>query len=75
MAKGYIKIWCHTGELEATQKELLGIPEVKSAELTAGEQDLIAMVEASSYEEILNLVVKKIRNSKGVRNTITNLIL
>jgi DNA-binding Lrp family transcriptional regulator len=75
MAKGYIKIWCRTGELEDAREELLKIKEVKSAELTAGEQDVIALVEATSYEEILNLVVKKIRNTKGVRNTITNLIL
>ena len=75
MAKGYIKIWCHTGELESAKDELLKVDEVKSAELTAGEQDIIALVEAMSYEEILTIVVKKIRNTKGVRNTITNLIL
>ena len=75
MAKGYIKIWCHSGELEIAKEELLKLEEIKSAELTAGEQDIIALVEGSSYEEILNIVIKKIRSTKGVRNTITNLIL
>ena len=75
MAKGYIKIWCHSGELETAKEELKKIEEVKSAELTAGEQDIIILVEASSYEEILNIVVRRIRSTKGVRNTITNLIL
>ena len=57
------------------KSEILKVPGVLSADITGGEQDIIALIEAPSYEEILNLVLGKIRRVNGVKSTTTNLIL
>lgn len=75
MARAYLKIDVEPG-MERTAKEaLLQINGVSSAELTAGEQDIIALVEQDSYENVLKLVVDKVRRVNGIVGTVTNLIL
>lgn len=75
MSKAYVKIWVYPGKEKEAIKELRRQKCVHSAELTAGEQDLIALVEGKSYEDILQIVVKQIRTLKSIRNTVSNLIL
>lgn len=75
MARAYLKIDVEPG-MERTAKEaLLQINGVSSAELTAGEQDIIALIEQDSYESVLKLVVDKVRRVNGIVGTVTNLIL
>ncbi|HAV43688.1 TPA: AsnC family transcriptional regulator [bacterium] len=75
MAKAYLKIDVEPGKEKTVKGALLKIKGVSSAELTAGEQDVIVLVEQKSYEDILKLVVNKVRKVPGIVGTVTNLIL
>ena len=75
MPKAFVKVWTDAGKETAVCAALRKTTAVKSAELTAGDQDIIAVVQAKSYEALLKLVVSKIRKIKGVARTVTNLIL
>lgn len=75
MARAYLKIMVEPGKESEVKSSLLGIGGVKSADLTTGEQDIICLIEADSYEVLLNLVIKQLRPIAGVTRTVTNLIL
>lgn len=75
MALAYLKIMIEPGREEVVKASLSKIPQIKRADLTSGEQDLICLIEGNSYEELLNLVVKKIRLIEGIADTTTDLVL
>ena len=75
MSRAYVKIWVYPGKEKDAVRDLRRLKCVLSADLTAGEQDMIALVQGKSYEDILQIVVKQIRTLKSVRNTVSNLIL
>ncbi len=75
MAKAYLKVLTKPGKERAVKDALLKIKGVSAADLTSGEQDIIATISGKNYEEILNLVVKKVRGIKEIERTVTNLIL
>ena len=75
MAKAYVKVWVQPGMEKTVQQELLDLDQFMTADVTAGEQDLICLVEATSYDELLQTVMKRLRAVKGVTRTVTNLIL
>ena len=75
MARAYLKLWTKTGREGTVRDELLAIKGVTMADLTAGEQDIIAVVEADSYEDLLQIVVGQIRPLGGVERTVTNFAL
>lgn len=75
MAKAYVKVWVQPGQERTVQQELLDLDQFMTADVTAGEQDLICLVEAQSYDELLQTVMKRLRAVKGVTRTVTNLIL
>ncbi len=75
MAKAYLKIKVEMGKERAVRDALLRFSEVKSAELTTGDQDILVLVEADSYEDILLAVVDRLRALKGIKSTVTDLVL
>ncbi len=75
MAKAYVRICVNVGKERELRDEIRTYPEVKSADITAGEQDIIALIEGKSYEDILETVVKKIRKNPNIKVTWTNFIL
>jgi hypothetical protein len=75
MAKAYVKVWVQPGMEKAVQKELVDVDQFMTVDITAGEQDMICLVEAGNYEELLTIVMKRLRAVKGVTRTVTNLIL
>ena len=75
MAKAYLKIKVEMGKERGVRDVLLRFSEVKSAELTTGDQDILALVEADNYEDILLAVVDRLRALKGIVSTVTDLIL
>ncbi len=75
MAEAYVKIWVYPGKEKAALATMRKAKEVKTARLTAGEQDIVAHVTGKSYEGILKYVMNNVRTIPAVRNTITNLIL
>jgi len=75
MAEAYLKIKVEMGKERSVRDALLKFDEVKRADLTTGEQDILALIKAPSYEDILGVVVDRLRALKGVVSTETNLIL
>jgi len=75
MAKAYLKINVSPGEEREVKKQLLAHKDVLQADLTSGEQDIIALIEAANYEGLMNFVVTELRLIEGITKTITNLIL
>jgi len=75
MSKGYLKIAIEPGREEVVKAALSKIPQIRQIDLTSGQQDLICLIEGNSSEEILNLVVKKIRLIEGITNTITDIVI
>jgi len=75
MAKAYLKIKVEMGRERAVRDALLTFEEVKAAEVTTGDQDVLALIEADSYDDILQVVIDRLRTIKGVTGTRTDLVL
>ena len=75
MAKALIRICVVVGKERKIRDSLRRLKEVKLAEITAGEQDVIAIVEGKTFEAILKTVTAKVRKNDGIKITWTNFIL
>lgn len=75
MARAYLRINTDIGREVEVRDRLRQVEEVISADITAGEQDIICLVESTSVDSILDLVVSKVRGIEGIQGTTTNLIL
>lgn len=75
MAKAYLRIIVEAGKERQVRDALRKISGVKSADLTTGEQDVIALIEGKSVEELLKTVIDNVRKTSGVRETVTNLVM
>jgi DNA-binding Lrp family transcriptional regulator len=65
VARAYVKINVAAGKER----------EVASADLTSGDQDIIALVQADSFDELLDLTLNQLRTIEGVTGTVTNLVV
>lgn len=75
MAKALIRICVVVGKERKLRDSLRKLKAVQLAEITAGEQDVIAIVEGKSFEDILLTVTSRIRKNDGIKITWTNFIL
>ncbi|UCD57395.1 MAG: Lrp/AsnC ligand binding domain-containing protein [Candidatus Hydrogenedentota bacterium] len=75
VARAYLKILVEAGMEREVCNTLKKLPEVKSADLTTGDQDIIAVIEAPSYETLLKTIVEEMRQIKGISSTSTSLVL
>ncbi len=75
MAKAYLRINTDIGREVDVRNQLREVQEVISVDITAGEQDIICLVEGDSVDSILDLVVSKVRGIDGIQGTTTNLVL
>jgi len=75
MVRAYLKIKTEMGKERGVRDALLRFTEVKSADLTTGDQDILVLIEADSYEDILLAVVDRLRSLKGIVGTVTDLVL
>ncbi len=75
MARAFLKINVEPGEEKEVIVRLKSFENVVDANLTSGEQDIIAQIKASNYEELMRFVVTELRATDGITKTITNLIL
>ena len=73
MARAYLRIWVESGQEDAVRGELLDTKGIIAADLTAGDQDLMVILEADSYEDVVQIVLGQVRVLKGVKKTITSL--
>lgn len=72
MVKAYLKIDIETGKENDVKAALKKVTGVKSADFVTGLQDLLATVEAKSYEEIVTKTLAEVRKVKGIRKTVTD---
>lgn len=75
MVRAYLRINVAAGKEREVREALNDLVGVKSADLTAGEQDIIAIVEGTTYEDILKNVLNNLRNLEGIIGTTTSLVL
>ncbi len=75
MARAYLKVIVEMGKERSVRDALLKFDQVKGADLTTGSQDILACIEADSYEDILQVMVDRLRALKGVKGTTTDLVL
>lgn len=71
MAHAYILINCTKLDLERIVKDLQKIPEVIECNSLFGSFELICKVVAPSYNDISEIVSKKIRKIPGIKSTVT----
>jgi len=75
VARAYVKINVAAGKEREVRDTLLERREVKTADLTSGDQDIIALVEAETFDELLDLTLNQLRTIEGVTGTVTNLVV
>lgn len=75
MARAYVKISVAAGKERDVRDKLRARSEVTSADLTSGDQDIIALVEADSFDSLLDLTLNQLRTIEGVTGTVTNLVV
>lgn len=73
MARAYLRIFVDAADEDRILKELLKVDGIKLADLTMGEQDAIAVVEADTFDDIVQIVLGQVRHIRGITRTITNL--
>jgi DNA-binding Lrp family transcriptional regulator len=69
--KAYILIKIRTGEVNDVVKQLRKIAAVKSAEMTFGPYDAIAVVENSDVSQLGTLLATVIQPIPGIEQTLT----
>lgn len=75
VARAYVKISVAAGKEREVRDALRARPEVASADLTSGDQDIIALVQADGFDELLDLTLNQLRTIEGVTGTVTNLVV
>jgi len=73
MARAYLAIDAAVGKERAVRNALKKVQNVVRADLVTGRYDIIAIVEARSFEALFNTVLKKVRAVKGITRTITHI--
>ena len=66
----YVLIICEVGAEKSILAELKSLESVKEVSGLFGSYDIIVKLEATSEEEIKDIVVSKIRNLKKIRTTV-----
>lgn len=74
MAKAYLKIDIEAGKEKEVRDALRKISRVKSVDFVTGTQDILALVEGTSYEEIVTKILAEIRKVKGINKTVTDFV-
>ena len=75
MAKAYLKINVIPGKEKVIRSALAEIKGVKEAHITTGSQDIMAFIETDTFENLLKLVLAKLRIIEGITKTDTSFIL
>jgi DNA-binding Lrp family transcriptional regulator len=69
--KAYILIKVRTGEIKEVVKQLRKMQQVKSAEMTFGPYDVIAVVDNGDIGKLGSLIAGEIQPIPGVEQTLT----
>jgi uncharacterized protein with GYD domain len=67
----YVLISCVMGQESSTMEQIKAISQIKTAMITYGEYDIVAKIEASTSEELAQIISLQIRQIQKIRSTIT----
>ena len=70
----YVLIVCDVGAEKSILSELKSLESVKEIRGLFGSYDIIVKLEATSEEELKDIVVSKLRNLKNIRTTLTLIV-
>ena len=73
--EAFVFIECEHAKSREVQERILKIAGVKEARIVTGPYDLIAVVEASNFKVLGDVVMSKIQSLKFVKRTLTNVII
>lgn len=73
--KAYVFIECVHAKCREVQEHILKIGGVEEVSVVTGPYDLIALVEASSFKVLGDVLISKIQSTPDVKRTLTNVIL
>jgi len=73
--EAYVFIECEHARSKEVQSKLIKIGGVKDARIVTGPYDLIALVTASNFKVLGDVVISKIQAISHVKKTLTNVII
>lgn len=73
--EAFVFIECVHPRAREVQKGLLKIGGVQDARIVTGPYDIIALVAASNFKVLGDVVISKIQSTPHVKKTLTNVIL
>ena len=71
MAKAFVTIHCSKSDEYSVMKNLEEIPEVVEANVLVGHDELICKIMSPTYNDISEIVSKKVRKIQGIKSTNT----
>jgi len=75
MPSAYVMISTELGSEEQVVKALETLPQIKETYIVYGIYDLITRVEFADKQELNEIIIRKIRGTPGIRNTITLMVI
>ena len=75
MPSAYVMISTELGSEEQVVKALKTLPQIKESYIVYGIYDLITKVEFADKQELSEIIIRKIRGTPGIRNTITLMVI
>lgn len=74
MPSAYVMISTELGSEEQVTKALEALPQIKETYTVYGIYDLIIRVEFADRQELSEIIIRKIRGTPGIKNTITLMV-
>lgn len=75
MPSAYVMIRTELGSEEQVVKALETLPQIKETYIVYGIYDLITRVEFADKQELSEIIIRKIRGTPGIKNTITLMVI
>lgn len=75
MPSAYVMISTELGSEDQVVKALEPLPQIKETYIVYGIYDLITRVEFADKQELNEIIIRKIRGTPGIRNTITLMVI
>ena len=75
MPSAYVMISTELGSEEQVVKALKALPQIKETYIVYGIYNLITKVEFTDRQELSEIIIRKIRGTPGIKNTITLMVI
>jgi DNA-binding Lrp family transcriptional regulator len=75
MPTAYVMISTELGTEEQVVKALKTLPQIKETYVVYGIYDLITKVEFADKQELSDIIIRKIRGTPQIKNTITLMVI